>query len=75
MQTRFRGGTATLTAPQPASMDTAPCGTGGRKVSVEFWSAGFANGSTPIHVPAQIFGGFTASDTPSAGFSRVTLLP
>jgi hypothetical protein len=75
MQATFRGGTATLTAPQPASTDVAPCGNGTRNVSVEFWSASFANGPTPIHVPAQIFGGFSASDTPAAGFARVTLLP
>jgi hypothetical protein len=72
MQATFRGGTATMTSPQPPLTTVERCGKG-TKVSIEQWSAPLVNGATPIRVPAQIFGAFSTADTPTAAFGRITL--
>jgi hypothetical protein len=74
MQGTFRGGTATLTSPNPPVTSIVKCRSGDRtgKVKVDDWSgAEFVNGAVPIHVPAQIFGGFSMADASPADFARI----
>ncbi len=74
MQASLHGGTATLSSPSPAITSTQPCRAGRKKgkLSVEDWSgAVFTNGPVPIHVPAQIFGGFSMPDGSPADFARL----
>ncbi|MGC4112448.1 MAG: hypothetical protein QM747_18905 [Nocardioides sp.] len=73
MQATFRGGTATLTAPNPALTQVERCGSGAKRISVESWSADYANGSTPIRLPARVFGAISIEDTPAGTFARVTV--
>jgi hypothetical protein len=74
MQATFRGGTATMSSPDPAITQTLPCGKGKKQISVESWQGDVVNGTNPIRVPAQIFGGFSTEDTPTAVFGRITLM-
>jgi hypothetical protein len=74
MQTSLHGGTATLTSANPAITSTQPCRDGRKKgkLTVDDWpGAVFTNGPVPIHVPAQIFGGFSMPDGSPADFARL----
>jgi hypothetical protein len=73
LQATFRGGTATLSAPQPATTQVLRCATGKKKISVDFWPAGFADGATPIRLPAQIFGAVSLQDNPAGAIYRITV--
>lgn len=74
LQATFRGGTATLSGAPPPQKATQPCGKAGKKkVSVEFWSADFANGATPILLPAQVFGDISLADSPAGAIYRIRL--
>ena len=74
MQATFRGGTATLTAPAPANSQTERCGSGRKKVHVDFWNASFANGPTPIRLPSQVFGAVAIADTPAGAIYRIRVI-
>jgi hypothetical protein len=73
LQATFRGATATLTAPQPATTQVERCPSG-QRISVDFWPASFANGVTPIRIPAQVFGAVSLQDNPAGAIYRITLL-
>lgn len=71
MQATFRGGTVTMSSPDPAIAQILPCGKGKKKISAESWQGDVVNGATPIRIPAQVFGGFSTEDTPQAVFGRI----
>jgi len=74
LQATYHGGTVTISSPQPAISDVERCGAGRKKISVDQWSGDVVNGTTPIIVPAQVFGAVSTADTPSAAFGRIRVL-
>ncbi len=71
LQASFRGGTVTMSSPDPAIKQTTRCGKGTKKITTESWQGPVVNGTDPIRVPAQIYGGFSTEDTPQAVFGRI----
>jgi hypothetical protein len=60
-------GSATIEGAAPPTSFPFACGTGSGSYALNIWDGAWANGPTPLRLPAQVFGAMQVADGPAVG--------